>query len=599
MEEHAEPFASSSRAQAVSTHPVASAGSSQQKESLVLESQPGTEAEIPSLADDHGGHLPKKTFVTTKDWTLQNLVECAPHFRCIPRVSLQDPNLYKTIDYHEKEGIPLIIEGWQNHHKWPKDMFTLEWLREHGDQNAYARNIHTWTDLKLSLPDLIDRLRASAPFSAPDEKERLYGKDGECPQIWRDWLSKGQVIPSRFLFGAEDDLLQHLPDANKVETLMCYLGVGDTFTPFHKDLCASSGQNLMCYTENSGSSFWFMTRGSAAPKVANYFHQLGQELDLESHVVTVEEFKKAPFDVYIGEQVLGDLVLVPPRSCHQVINHGGITVKTSWSRMTLNGLKTALYHELPIYRRVCRPEIYRVKSNIYHALLHYTARLNNLVAFASTLDHVSSSSRAPSTTDDNDQRVIARKLRELLQLFDDIAIQEYTPIYSRLPHVSQLGSHKDDINCDFCGADVFQSFFECRDCAKGVDPENINRTMNPGDGVVICAACYVEGRTCLCGIMKPTQCRSFKDLLQDRDKAVKALESSRVETDQEYIYLAKHKRCGRNQILITLLMVDLQSDPFPGKPVNEYLPCRMRLTTNTLLFERCDCCPFHLPHLPC
>jgi JmjC domain, hydroxylase len=132
---------------------------------------------------------------------------------------------------------------------------------------------------------------------------------------------------------------------------MCYLGIGDTFTPCHKDLCASSGQNIMCYTENNGSSYWFMTKSSDAPAVAVYFHELKQELDLETHVITIEELTEAPFDIYVAEQKLGDMVLVPPRSCHQVMNFGGITIKTSWSRMTVKGLAVALYHELPIYRR--------------------------------------------------------------------------------------------------------------------------------------------------------------------------------------------------------------------------------------------------------
>ena len=133
---------------------------------------------------------------------------------------------------------------------------------------------------------------------------------------------------------------------------MCYLGIGDTYTPCHKDLCASSGQNLMCYTENAGSSFWLMTKSSDADKVSKYFHRLKEELDHESYVITIDKLAKAPFDVFIAEQKLGDLVLVPPRSCHQVINYGGITIKTSWSRMTLKGLETAYYHELPVYQRL-------------------------------------------------------------------------------------------------------------------------------------------------------------------------------------------------------------------------------------------------------
>lgn len=132
---------------------------------------------------------------------------------------------------------------------------------------------------------------------------------------------------------------------------MCYLGVGDTYTPAHKDLCASSGHNLMCYTENHGSAFWFMTKGSDAPDVANYFQKLGFELDHEANFVTIEQFAEAPFKVYVAEQKLGDLVLVPGRSVHQVVNYGGLTIKVSWSRMTVDGLITAFHHELPLYRR--------------------------------------------------------------------------------------------------------------------------------------------------------------------------------------------------------------------------------------------------------
>lgn len=202
------------------------------------------------------------------------------------------------------------------------------------------------------------------------ELERLYGKDAECPELWNQWLQSAGVIPSSLLPDAPTNLLHNLPASvrffvsffdghdltfkalqSHVETLMCYLGIGDTFTPCHKDLCASSGQNLMCYTENGGSSFWFMTRSSDAPHVSEWFHTLNQELDHETHVLTIEQLVEAPFTVYVAEQILGDLVLVPPRSCHQVVNSGGITLKTSWSRMTLKGLVASYYHELPIYRR--------------------------------------------------------------------------------------------------------------------------------------------------------------------------------------------------------------------------------------------------------
>lgn len=132
---------------------------------------------------------------------------------------------------------------------------------------------------------------------------------------------------------------------------MCYLGMGDTYTPCHKDLCASSGNNIMCYTENDGSSFWFMTETSAARQVSDYFHQLNQELDHENYFITIEDLAQAPFNIYLVQQRLGDMVLVPPRSSHQVVNYGGITLKIAWSRMTIKGLSLAFHYELPIYRR--------------------------------------------------------------------------------------------------------------------------------------------------------------------------------------------------------------------------------------------------------
>jgi hypothetical protein len=136
---------------------------------------------------------------------------------------------------------------------------------------------------------------------------------------------------------------------------MCYLGIGGTFTPCHKDLCASSGHNLMVYTQDDSSAFWFMTKSTDAPAVAKYFRdELREILDWESHTVTIEELSRAPFDVYVCEQKLGDFVLVPPRSCHQVVNHGALTIKLSWSRITLKGAEAALYHELPLYRRSVR-----------------------------------------------------------------------------------------------------------------------------------------------------------------------------------------------------------------------------------------------------
>lgn len=247
-----------------------------------------------------------------------------------------------------------------------------------------VRNVHNRCDLGVSFAEFMDHLESTEPYASADgqlfdlhgrslkcsaETVRWYAKDMDCPSEWKRWLETVSLVPHWLRPHSPADIMQNLPECvsallkrgacshvrscakARVETLMCYLGQGDTFTPFHKDLCASFGHNLMCYTENGASAFWFMTETSDAWTMAKYLRSLGHELDLENHAMSVEELAAAPCRIYITEQKAGDLVLVPPRSCHQVVNHGGLTMKMSWSRMTNQSAEIALHHELPIYRR--------------------------------------------------------------------------------------------------------------------------------------------------------------------------------------------------------------------------------------------------------
>ncbi|KAL6298227.1 hypothetical protein BKA93DRAFT_812084 [Sparassis latifolia] len=515
--------------------------------------------------------------VTTYGWTFDGLISKGNRFKPVPRVSALASvrELEEVVKNHEQSGIPLVIENWHERPEWRKDIFNVDWLLEHHGNDIFpVRNVHNRNDTTIMLKDFIQKSRTMLPCITPGENERLYGKDADCPSDWRDWLDS-DIFPSELLPNGSNNLLQH---SDEVEHLMCYLGIGDTFTPCHKDLCASSGHNVMCYTENDGCSYWFMTASSDAPDVAKYFQDvLGQELDWENHVASVEEFAQAPFDVYVVEQKLGDFVLVPPRSCHQVMNFGGLTVKISWSRMTIAGLSIALHHELPIYRRVCRAEKYRIRSTIYRSLLYLTKELEetlensldlhepspsipvrrslrgNLVDYASSTCSEESSLRPsplhdmPSVPHAGSQEQ-AIKLGALVKLFDEILCEEYSPDHQKLRRVASnsnaswhifsgrgknhpsiilqppAAESKDDedeeggcgfYGCDFCGADIFQSCFECRKCICNPDSEE--------ERLLICAACYVEGRTCRCESMMPVQSRSFETLLQDRNKAVEVL----------------------------------------------------------------------------
>lgn len=95
-----------------------------------------------------------------------------------------------------------------------------------------------------------------------------------------------------------------------------------------------------------------MTSTRDSHKAARFFQQqLGAEVDWKRFHASKEDIHAMPFPLYKTNQKIGDLVLVPRESLHQVTNRGGLTIKIAWSRMTLNSLHDALHHELPVYQR--------------------------------------------------------------------------------------------------------------------------------------------------------------------------------------------------------------------------------------------------------
>ncbi|KAI0798028.1 hypothetical protein C8Q75DRAFT_740370 [Abortiporus biennis] len=447
-----------------------------------------------------------------KGWDLSDIVQQGRSTVAVHRISIFDQDLVGEIERHERAGRPLIVEDCHHHEKWPKDMFNADWLlTNQGDTDMNVRNIHNRSDKHVTLKDFITYSR-NAVSAKEVPAELLYAKDSPCPPEWKEWLHS-MVLPDLVCPNNEDNLLQHLEGIENVETLLCYLGIGDTYTPFHKDLCGSSGHNLMCYTEDSGGAFWFLTESSEAPLVASYFQsKIGTELDWEDYVAKPDSLIDVPFKVYAAQQKLGDLMLIPPRSCHQVVNLGGLTIKMSWSRMTIDGLETAYHHELPIYQRVCRAEQYRVRKIVHRSIIQTYKSMHKLIDEGRT--HEVKSYKRDG-------------FKKLLRLFDIILYEAYVQDYGTLPCIATANPDIDpflayNLSCDFCGADIFQSFFECPSCGTPSDHDDDSDSSGGiGCGLLICPMCYVEGRTCFCGDMHAAQVGKLDELLKTRNEAFK------------------------------------------------------------------------------
>ena len=107
--------------------------------------------------------------------------------------------------------------------------------------------------------------------------------------------------------------------------------------------------------------------------------------------------------------------------------------------------------------------------------------------------------------------------RRLVPLFSKILAEEFDPDLDSYEHILRK-NETIHVVCDCCGGDIFQSFFRCIPCT----PPN----ANPRLGLALCAGCYCEGRTCLCGPeakMQPCQLRDIKLLLADRSAAIQLL----------------------------------------------------------------------------
>lgn len=121
----------------------------------------------------------------------------------------------------------------------------------------------------------------------------------------------------------------------------------------------------------------------------------------------------------------------------------------------------------------------------------------------------------------------------LIKLFDSIIHEEYSKGHFSLQHVPNQTTntlnetHACNLMCDFCGADIFQSFFECRDCGQSKLNESPEAATgnNAGYDLLVCPGCYVEGRICRCGSMTPGQWVPFEQLLVVRNDVQKLVSS--------------------------------------------------------------------------
>lgn len=371
------------------------------------------------------------------DFDLKALVEAQANFSFVDRISCDMIDrqgmaaFEKLILLHVIiGGKPLVIDGFENRlDPWT---FTAKWLRDNcGTKQENARNLTSKEYLPLTMGHYLKNMAmlTNQFFVKPgayreSKRQRVYLKDIDCPGVWQDKLR--EHIPNSLFYLNEStgdlggpgavsdpnstvqgkrmgrgmaragDLMSSLPAEMRAENLMCYIGHEGTYTPAHREMCASLGQNIMVEASGTvneegkpdkpGSSIWFMTESKDRHTVSEYWlGVLGHDIEVESHFAQVVAWKKAPFHVYVVEQRPGDFILIPPLAPHQVWNRGTRTMKVAWNRTTVETLEMAFNEALPRSRIVCRDEQYKNKAIVYYTLQRYSGLLTIALQQASLL----------------------------------------------------------------------------------------------------------------------------------------------------------------------------------------------------------------------
>jgi hypothetical protein len=402
---------------------------------------------------------------------------------------------------------------------------TYMWAAQLTTAVENARNLTTKETIPLTIRHYLKHMSKLTDqfFDAPERyrdktRQRIYLKDIDCPQVWQDKL-KDHIPPGLFYLnestgevggpGASDeaggrksrgigragDLMSSLPPELRAENLMCYIGHEGTYTPSHREMCASLGQNIMVDAsgqisqdgkpERPGSSIWFMTETKDRHVVSEYWLSvLGHDIEVENHFAQLIAWKKAPFKTYVVEQRPGDFILIPPLAPHQVWNRGTRTMKIAWNRTTAETLELAINDALPSSRVVCRDEQYKNKAIVYYTLLKYSSLIKSARAQVEM-----GGENAEAIQRSVKVRQIQKDFKKLFDLYKGILLSEMFAPDSR-EHAEFL-PYDSNVTCAYCRCNIFNRFLSCKSC-KNLFSSDIEEPYD------VCMDCYCMGRSCGC-----------------------------------------------------------------------------------------------------
>lgn len=405
------------------------------------------------------------------DSSAQQLLRLGKPFVEFPRFSIlalqkekdQDGNPLPFSEWLTKRlelGQPFVIADFDKLEAWPisdpqhgsQPGFGIERLIELSTKkNIPIRNCSTGRDLSFTLKKFADSARQSFP-----EFQNLYARDLQCPQEWLEQCRR--ILPTEVQWGGRLDLFQWLPQCARSEVMMAYVGSEGSSSGFHRCFSSTVALNLLVESDDRpvvciGTDF------DSQKRYDSFISARGASPHLDWLNLGSEEMLKADFPIYAYDQRVGDLVVFPPATAHQVWNPATLSAKLVWNILHPLSLEVGFDYVQAPFNRLCHPDVARTNLSLAGAML---SLLHD--------DQTMTNSSLPLPPD---LPLLSRLFRQMVH-DESIETPPVTPITYVPMQAGMIAT------CNFCSTAIWNRHVRCPLCAD----------------FDLCLLCYLNGRSC-------------------------------------------------------------------------------------------------------
>ena len=234
---------------------------------------------------------------------------------------------------------------------------------------------------------------------------------------------------------------------------MAYVGSEGSSSGFHRCFSSTVALNLLVQA-TSGSVICIGTDFDSQIKYDAFMAAKGVSPNLDWLNLGPDALRTADFPIYVCEQKVGDLVIFPPATAHQVWNPSVLSTKLVWNMLHPLSLDVGLHHVQPPLNRLCQPDVAQANLSLASAML--------------TLAHDHVPLKLPP-----ELPLLSHLFREMVE-DESIDAPPVTPIMLINVPPTLIAT------CNFCGTAIWNRHVRCQECTD----------------FDLCLACYLGGRSC-------------------------------------------------------------------------------------------------------